>query len=199
MFQTYITCIFLLLAENVESHNEELGVISVSNGGQWGEWGPIESCPLGYSASGFTLKVEKSQGLIGDDTGLNGISLQCTRPGFAHSVTIHSTVGKFGEWQKAIGCEDGYLKSFSLKVEPPQGAGDDTAANNIKFTCSDKSILEGHGTKWGKYGAWSTDCLTAICGLQTRVEPAQGVGDDTALNDVRFICCNEEKTHFMDL
>ncbi|KAK2850869.1 hypothetical protein Q5P01_007145 [Channa striata] len=79
-----------------------------------------------------------------------------------------------------------------LCVEPPQGRGDDTAANNIKFMCSGSGVqLEGNGLSWGSWGSWSLKCCRgAICGLQTRVEGPQGDEDDTALNDVQFFCCN---------
>jgi hypothetical protein len=43
----------------------------------WGDWGPVDFCPLGERAVGFSLKTEKPQG-HGDDTALNGIALRCS-------------------------------------------------------------------------------------------------------------------------
>ncbi|KAK3577441.1 hypothetical protein CHS0354_032292 [Potamilus streckersoni] len=116
-----------------------------------------------------------------------------------------------------------FLTSFSLQVEVNQDndykdmsmwkervknkfSGDDTAADFVKFMCRDfnsnsqereLSHPPGHGA-WGSYGDWSQSCPlnSAICGIQTKVEPFQGDGslfggDDTALNDVQFICCND--------
>ena len=45
---------------------------------------------------------------------------------------------------------------------------------------------------WGTYGDWSEGCVanTAVCGIQTKIEPPQAHGvDDTALNDVKLYCC----------
>ncbi|KAG9469487.1 hypothetical protein GDO78_020394 [Eleutherodactylus coqui] len=78
--------------------------------------------------------------------------------------------------------------NFSLRVESTNII-DKTAANNIKFTCSDGSVMEGDGRSQGSYGPWSTNCEIGIRGIQTRVQKKQGfVKDDVALTDVRLVC-----------
>ncbi|XP_063785716.1 uncharacterized protein LOC134934147 [Pseudophryne corroboree] len=69
--------------------------------------------------------------------------------------------------------------------------GDDTALNNIMVQCSNCQRMEVHGGPWGTYGAWSNTCWFGVCGIKTRVEPPQGNGDDTALNDLEMYCCSE--------
>ncbi|KAL2101282.1 hypothetical protein ACEWY4_003043 [Coilia grayii] len=135
-----------------------------------------------------SLQVERSQS-IGDDTALNGIALICKQRSPMPGIYVRST-GPYGDWTPNQYCPRGRLDAFQLRVEPPQGLGDDTAANNIRFHCSDGHTLEGKGLSWGQYGAWSPTCPLGICGLQTKIEGKQGAGDDTALNDVKFICCN---------
>ncbi|XP_075433790.1 vitelline membrane outer layer protein 1-like [Ascaphus truei] len=186
MFQAVSS--LLLLSLFSVGYGQTPPVLYVSNGGPWGDWGALQTCPDGSRAKAFSLKVEGNQGK-GDDTALNGIRLHCVSNNNNGEFPIQSTEGAWGSWASPVRCPNGNLIAFRLRVEPPQGDGDDTAANNIIFKCSDETILEGSGQSWGTYGPWSPFCEIGICGISTRVESNQGDGDDTALNDVRFTCC----------
>ncbi|KAH0625149.1 hypothetical protein JD844_033301 [Phrynosoma platyrhinos] len=109
--------------------------------------------------------------------------------GFALKVI---NVLKWGGWSEIQMCPPPHhLLSFSLRVETPQGFRDDTAVNNIRFLCSDRTVLEGNSHEWGHFGPWSRRCHgdTFVCGIQTKVETPQELEDDTALNDLRLFCC----------
>ncbi|VDI35382.1 Hypothetical predicted protein [Mytilus galloprovincialis] len=146
---------------------------------------------------GDIMQIAPKQGK-GDDSGLNAIRLKCRRGTSAPNTggTITAREGPWGRWTKAMNCRSGKrLVSFRLQVQPKQGTGDDTSANSVRFKCrkingGKKGDLGKSGTR-GKFGAWSKTCpeRSAICGMQVRMAPRQGVGDDTALNDVRFYCC----------
>nr|XP_002718872.2 vitelline membrane outer layer protein 1 homolog [Oryctolagus cuniculus] len=166
-------------------------VIQVTNGGPWGDWAWPEMCPEGYFSSGFSLKVEPSQGLPGDDTALNGVRLHCTRGNAERNThVVESQSGRWGAWSEPLWCPGGgFLVAFSLRVEPSTTLGDNTAANNVRFRCSDGTELEGPGQTWGVFGDWSGSCPKGVCGLQTKVERPRGLRDDTALNDLRLFCC----------
>ncbi|KAK9954915.1 hypothetical protein ABG768_014829 [Culter alburnus] len=170
-----------------------VSTLTVTNGLEGGSWGQREFCPSGTYAAGFSLKVEEPSHVMYDDTSLNGIRLHCVYPSKgSHELyaTIESDVGNWGEWTDIKWCPSGFLKAFQLRVEPSQGNGDDTAANNIRFSCSDGVVLKGDGTAWGDWGDWSSACGgKGICGIKTRVEGPQGSGDDTALNDAQMYCC----------
>ncbi|XP_067280090.1 vitelline membrane outer layer protein 1-like [Pseudorasbora parva] len=173
--------------------------LNVHNGMSWGPWGQKEICPAGMYAKGFSLKVAGMwESLVGDNTALNGIRLHCIDPSQRSSgpykdyATVQSDVGSWGKWSDIKWCSNGFLTSFQLRVETQQKNWDDTAANNIRFNCSGNGqTLEGFGTSWGDWGDWSEKCGgKGICGIKTRVEEPQGVGDDTALNDVHMFCCD---------
>uniref|UniRef100_A0A8D0B0G6 Vitelline membrane outer layer 1 homolog n=1 Tax=Salvator merianae TaxID=96440 RepID=A0A8D0B0G6_SALMN len=190
--------VLLLLGANAEAkvaleHEAQIGV---SNGGPWGIWAWWELCPEGTYATGFRLKVESYQGIGIDDTALNGIRLLCTHGGRGDEQEAHaveSQSGIWGRWTEAVWCPRGsYLVRFSLRTERPRASlHDDMGATNIRFACSDGEILEGHGLSWGEYEGWSSPCKKGLCGIQTKQQPLRGaLRDDTALNDVRFRCCN---------
>ncbi|XP_045186349.2 vitelline membrane outer layer protein 1-like [Mercenaria mercenaria] len=182
-------------------------ILKVTNGAPWGHWGPPQYCAEGTYAIGYSLKVEGVQG-NGDDTALNAIALHCkglddVRSGGA----ITSTQGNWGNWLRSVSCHDingrtpSFLTAYALQVEQSIGKGDDTAANYVKFACRDFAATirpyeltapPGQGS-FGNMGSWSENCPanSAICGLQTKVEEVQNGGDDTALNNVEFHCCEE--------
>ncbi|KAF1639873.1 Vitelline membrane outer layer protein 1, partial [Eudyptes chrysocome] len=175
---------------------EYISVLTVPNGGHWGNWRSLQFCRYGYG-NGFALKakfflfptisctralVEPSQSGR-DDTALNSICLHCQDD----STFLCLLFIRWGTWTSFQVCPVGYLISFSLRTEKSQGGGDDTAANNIHFRCSDATVLVGDGLARGRFGPWSKSCN--ICSLQTKVEPSQGLQDDTALNNVKFFCC----------
>ncbi|KAL2104241.1 hypothetical protein ACEWY4_001109 [Coilia grayii] len=177
-------CLFILLMADFGVS----AILKVNNGGPWGDWNYITRCPRGSYAYGFSLKVERKQG-NGDDTALNGIKLFCKDPSNPHNSTSVKSEQIWGEWTSGNYCPSGRLDSFQLRVERDQGNGDDTAANNIRFGCTDGSIIEGYGLDWGDWGYWSGKCSTGICSMMTRLEAQLDNGDDTALNDVQMFCC----------
>ncbi|XP_013026081.2 vitelline membrane outer layer protein 1 homolog [Anser cygnoides] len=196
-------CVLLLLVglagttgrwQGQDLGRSDASVISVSNGGPWGDWAWPEMCPKGSYASGVSFKVEPPQGVMEDDTALNGVRLHCSRGGNADSsYTAESQSGRWGSWTEVLWCpHQGHLVGFALRVQVPQHGflHDEVAATNARFACSDGQVLQGPGSVWGQWGGWSHQCPKAVCGIQTRQEPAWGLKrDDTALNDLRLFCC----------
>ncbi|XP_071142289.1 vitelline membrane outer layer protein 1 homolog isoform X2 [Mytilus edulis] len=144
--------------------------LSVTNGGSLGIWASAEFCTRGHYAIGFRMKIEPPHG---DNTELNAIAIVCGS-------------------RASDRCGD--MASSGQQVNE-----DSTGANYVRFRCRyfkdefdavDLNYPPGYGP-YGSYGEWSDACPmhSAICGLQTKVEAHQGYGDDTALNDVIFFCC----------
>ncbi|NXW90650.1 VMO1 protein, partial [Alopecoenas beccarii] len=168
-------------------------VIAVSNGGPWGDWAWPEMCPKGFYARGVSFKVEAPQGLIKDDTALNGVRLHCSCDKDPGGYAIESQSGRWGQWSEVQWCPHrGRLVGFALEVQPPHHdlLGDEVAATNARFLCSDGHILEGPASVRGQWGGWSPQCPRGVCGIRTRQDPPWGLKrDDTALNDLRLFCC----------
>ncbi len=166
-----------------------------STGGRWGQWYDLKLCNPGAFAYGFKLRVEEPAG-GGDDTALNGVRLACRGPGGADAHEIRAKSygeGHWGQWGSYATCAAGeYLVGFDIRVEDPRGDGDDTAANDLQFRCSNGRVLL--ASNGGKWGAWRPGqyCRNGyVCGFRTRVEAPRGDGDDTALNDVAVVCCGD--------
>ena len=132
----------------------------------------------------------------GDDTALNGIKLTC-----ADGKTITSLVGPFGTWGGTKRCPKGeFVKGAKLRDQAKQWWRDDSAANGLKFECTDGQVLSPGNGFWGSWSAMKT-CPQGdvVYGLKISVEPEQGVGDDSALNRVKFLCRKKGKGHGLSL
>jgi PKD repeat protein len=178
-----------VLPRKGELHPQRVGPF----GGHWGAWaGQFQRCPDQTLAYGFADKVEPPQG-GGDDTALNGIKIWCVSlPDLQSNSYITSDVAQWGDWSERLDCGDrrSYIAGARLRIEAPLGSGDDTGAVDVEFSCSNGTILRNGGPGWGAWTDWRyCPASTAICGIKTRIEPPQGGGDDTALDDVEFQCC----------
>ncbi len=163
--------------------------IHASDGGQKGRWSLYHSCPENTWANGFRMKVQPL--ISSDNSALNNIQLSCSNKKGQYVVVAPADIwgwGQWGAWHKVPGNQ--LLTGYSLKIEP-QKEGDNTAANDILFVKSDGQKLS--SSNGGFRGTWQPNTLcpagTAISAINVRIEKQQGQNDDdTALNDVKFIC-----------
>ena len=102
-----------------------------------------------------------------------------------------------GTWNSDHFCNSGnYLRNYALRVEDLMSpnatdSGDELGVTNMRFYCTNELFpLTGGGLLAGEWGEYRDNCLNAICGLQTRVQPFGGVLiDDSGLDNVIFLCC----------
>jgi len=164
----------------------------------WGNWGALNHCGPGQFVNGMRLKVEpiRKTGIFGysDNTGLNGIQLSCgpiRKPiNYFNGTMLSSAEGGYGNWGTVLYCPKNTLVTgFQLRSERSRGsnvfswffglnANDDTAANNLRLFCAEKTAtVEGYGTSEGSWTS-SQHCLErqAVCGFKTQVEPYKGGG-----------------------
>jgi hypothetical protein len=181
-----------LTATAASFRNDITGIKTAPNGGPWGGWSTAIYCPAGSYVRGYSMRVEENQGR-GDDTALNAVALYCYNRAGIMVERIVPDQGIWGSWREGKNCQNGtYATAFKLKVEGGQGNGDDTAANSVKFSCSNGAEIEASGG--GAWGSWTTNWVTgwpnsAICGVRAKFEGNQGKGDDTALNNLEFVWC----------
>jgi hypothetical protein len=160
--------------------------------GSWGDWQGMRYCPEESFITGYHMRVEDSQG-SGDDTALNSVEFQCSdRKGAKSNLLAHP--GQWGSWRDWASCPSGgYIKGGEMKIEGGQGSGDDTAGNSVRVQCttSTTALEAPGGAPWGGWQAVA-NCPTGqvACGAEVRIEGSQGGGDDTAMNGLKFVCCD---------
>lgn len=93
----------------------------------------------------------------GDDTAANGIKFTfCELKNWSNQIT-NGFEGKWGNWKGRKMCpENTWVNGFQIQFQDPQGAGDDTALNGLKFSCLDpKTMKKTQITVWeGLWGIW---------------------------------------------
>ena len=90
MLNTSSSSLFLLLTVLAMASGQVAEkVITVTNGGTEGQWGPLERCPPGTKAIGFQTRNELATPIF-DDTALNTIIIICNGTDIAN---ITSTEG----------------------------------------------------------------------------------------------------------
>jgi hypothetical protein len=114
--------------------------------------------------------------------------------------------GPWGSWTDTAWCSAGrYLNGFSVRNEPPQGSGDDTALNAVAMTCASKTGAN-LATIWAHLGYWGSWSNWAMCskpnyqivGVRAAIEPGQGLGDDTAMNALE-VCCGLPESYSCEI
>ena len=106
---------------------------------------------------------------------------------------IHSVIGPWGTWGRRLKCQAGhFVKGAKIRDQAKQGWGrlrDNTAANGMKFECTNGQILTPGNGFWGSWSTMKT-CPEgdAIYGIKTTVERMKQRGDNSALNRVKFLC-----------
>lgn len=103
----------------------------------------------------------------------------------------------WGGWSRTIYCPAGsYVGGYSMRVEPWQRRGDDTALNAVALYCYDRDgnmveRIEPHPGFWGNWGG-QDNCPqgTYATAFKLKVEGRQRGGDDTAANSLAFRCGN---------
>uniref|UniRef100_A0A673GXS9 Vitelline membrane outer layer protein 1 homolog n=1 Tax=Sinocyclocheilus rhinocerous TaxID=307959 RepID=A0A673GXS9_9TELE len=149
---------------------------------------------------------------------INGlhVSVQTAGRRSARSVNRHyrswltvSNGMNWGSWGFKDMCPSGmYAAGFSLKVdEPSYGFWDDNKGlTGIRLHCIRPSraslgLYEDYASVQSEVGGWGqwTEIKWCPCcfltAFQLRVESFQGIGDDTAVNNIRFKCSGGSLLH----
>jgi len=169
-----------------------------------GNWtNRIDFCPPGNYVSAVRLVYEPYRG-SGDDTGVNGIQMQCSSPEGVNSSVLQSAVGPFGlRWTEWATCPRGdFIFQYQLKSEGTEPGRDLVAMTNILAGCRHprstaigvtgtvEPILPSPLSTWGDHQSLARcERDQLVVGLQTRIVPDLGGGyDDMGMSDLRLMC-----------
>jgi hypothetical protein len=119
---------------------------------------------------------------------------QINRDDYVRSIASEGT--SWGRWSNYVVCPPGqWAMGYAMKVEPPMGEGDDTAANAVELYCGNKNSsslvkIKPHNGYWGKWGQPVYCPLSRfMTHFRVKVEARQVPGeDDTSVNSVMFKC-----------
>ncbi|XP_047473550.1 vitelline membrane outer layer protein 1 homolog isoform X4 [Penaeus chinensis] len=135
--------------------------LSLDNGLNRGDWGPIELCQTRSFAYGFQIKYQ-DLGFV-DDTAANGLKLYCRDGLGATTGYITSLVGNHGTWRNILQCpSSAYVEGVRAYVLPDQGSmHDDLGVDNVQLWCSEGTILDGKNWLTARAAAAPADELLA--------------------------------------
>jgi hypothetical protein len=88
-------------------------------------------CAEGSWLTSCKLRVQSKQGASHDDSSANDMNCKCS-----DGVTLNGdglSNGKWLDWKST--CPDGII-GIQTRVEANQGEGDDSALNDVSFTCA---------------------------------------------------------------
>lgn len=159
------------------------------NGVALGFTTPLLFCRPGSFVASFAQRVAP-HGV--DNTALNSIRFDCKESGQSVEPLI-AWPGFSGTWSELSECASpsGFIDHGELKVEPLGSSDDNSGANAARFGCNDGSALSVSND--GPSGIWTggagCDAGEAVCGVQVTYQPAQELGDDTAMNGLTLLCC----------
>ncbi|KAG0716862.1 Vitelline membrane outer layer protein 1 [Chionoecetes opilio] len=120
--------------------------LTIDNGLNRGEWGPIQVCSQGAYVFAFEIKYS-GVGFV-DDTSVNAIRLYCETPTGSLTDLITSSEGSYGQWRGMRACPHGAMMTgMRANVVPDMGVlGDDLGIDNLQMKCAGGEILDGqHG------------------------------------------------------
>ena len=186
----------LLIAGKGYAQNEPSIEVEVGSA-PFGKWHGFCDVPALYYIKGVRIRIEGNRG-SGDDTALNGLQLMCAQwgdwapsPEKLYRASVHD--GFWGDWQSDRLLPDGcYLIGMKLRIEAPQGDGDDTGLNGIELIYRHQqgagvAKMVAENGYWGDWGEeHSAPGGYYVSGVAAKMEDRVSGGDDTAMDGIKL-------------